>query len=142
MSLIPFKSDAEAFKDVPDIWSTCQEFLDLKGGDSEEHAILLCCYFMYIDKALKKDNFRNYLIVGKGVPEGDTVYVLRKNTANDDIEIWNACAGDPYFFKRVETYNQCCCLKLGKQSQIDIEVSDTICPLKEVSKFFLFVLTF
>jgi hypothetical protein len=31
--------------DMPDIWCTAQEFLDLQQGDSEEHAVLLANYF-------------------------------------------------------------------------------------------------
>lgn len=32
VSLIPFKSDSDHFNDLPDIWSTCQQFLDLRAG--------------------------------------------------------------------------------------------------------------
>lgn len=35
---------------MPDLACTSQEFLDLGMGDSEEHAILLCNYFNFIDK--------------------------------------------------------------------------------------------
>lgn len=50
VSLIPFIDDAQLFKDMPDLTCTCQEFLDLGAGDDEEHAILLCNYFNFIDK--------------------------------------------------------------------------------------------
>lgn len=66
VSLIPFKNDSLHFKDIPDIWSTCQEFLDVKAGDYEEHAILLCNYFMYIDEKLNKSHMKNYILLGKG----------------------------------------------------------------------------
>jgi coiled-coil and C2 domain-containing protein 2A len=35
---------------MPDLYCTSQEFLDLGAGGYEEHAILLCNYFNYIDK--------------------------------------------------------------------------------------------
>ena len=50
VSMIPFKDDLSLFKDMPDVFCTCQEFLDLGGGDYEEHAILLANYFSYIDE--------------------------------------------------------------------------------------------
>lgn len=45
VSMIPFKDDLSMFENLPDIYSTCQEFLDLGAGDYEEHAILLANYF-------------------------------------------------------------------------------------------------
>ena len=67
VSLVPFKNDSETFKDLPDIFCTSQQFLDLKGGDFEEHSILLCNYFTYLDIHFKKSDYiKNYLIFGKG----------------------------------------------------------------------------
>lgn len=45
VSMIPFINDLKHFKDLPDMYTNCQEFLDLGGGDSEEHAILLANFF-------------------------------------------------------------------------------------------------
>lgn len=50
VSLIPFIEDNKVYQDMPDLFCTSQEFLDLGAGDYEEHAILLCNYFNYIDK--------------------------------------------------------------------------------------------
>lgn len=49
VSLIPFKEDLKKFEDMADLYCTNQQFLDLGEGDFEEHAILLCNYFNYID---------------------------------------------------------------------------------------------
>ena len=51
ISMIPYVADMNMFNvsDMPDMFCTSQEFLDLGGGDHEEHAILLCNYFKYID---------------------------------------------------------------------------------------------
>ena len=54
MALIPYVDDTELFRDMPDLTCDCQEFLDLGMGDDEEHAILLCNYFNYIDRALNR----------------------------------------------------------------------------------------
>lgn len=45
VSMIPFLEDLKLFKDLPDMYATCQQFLDLGGGDHEEHAILLANFF-------------------------------------------------------------------------------------------------
>lgn len=47
--MIPFIEDLRLFQDMPDLFSTTQEFFDLGGGDYEEHAFLLANYFMFID---------------------------------------------------------------------------------------------
>jgi coiled-coil and C2 domain-containing protein 2A len=50
VSLIPLIEDNQAFLGtMPDLWCTSQEFLDLGAGDVEEHAVLLCNYFNFID---------------------------------------------------------------------------------------------
>ncbi len=49
VSLIPFAEDNQSFN-VSEIFCNSQEFLDLGMGDYEEHAILLCNYFNYIDR--------------------------------------------------------------------------------------------
>lgn len=73
VSLIPFKNDTEAFNDLPDIYCSAQEFVDLRSGDFEEHAILLCCFFMYIDQQVyKREDIKNYVVMGRGLPEGKT----------------------------------------------------------------------
>ena len=50
VSLIPFVVDATVFEGRTKVWSDSQEFLDVPAGDVEEHAILLCNYFLYLGK--------------------------------------------------------------------------------------------
>ena len=38
-------------------------------GDEEEHAVLLCNYFLHL-------GLRAYLLMGNAIPEGATAYVL------------------------------------------------------------------
>ena len=77
------------FKDLPDLFTTCQQFLDLGGGDYEEHAILLANFFNYVDNhkreayvnqgiLTKSKEFKSFIVLGEAMPEGHTVYVLRK----------------------------------------------------------------
>lgn len=48
VSLIPCTSEWIAFRRRQDVWPTCREFLDICTGDHEEHALLLCNYFLYM----------------------------------------------------------------------------------------------
>lgn len=50
VSMVPFVDDLAMFQNMLDMYSTCQELLDLGAGDYEEHAILLANYFQYIDE--------------------------------------------------------------------------------------------
>ncbi|XP_037084819.1 coiled-coil and C2 domain-containing protein 2A-like [Pollicipes pollicipes] len=84
VSLIPNISDVNFFSGMYDLWTTCQEFLDMQAGDEEEHAILLCNFFLYLGK-------RAYLVLGSGIPEGQTAYVLTDEAT--DRFLWNPCSG-------------------------------------------------
>ena len=87
VSLIPFFGDwmmADEDSDGGgaglDVCCTTDEFLELGGGDWEEHAILLCNYF-------KSAGLNAWVILGQGVPEGDTVYVLTKEGDESSREV-------------------------------------------------------
>ena len=47
VSMIPYLADVQMFKnmELSDMYTNCQEFLDIGGGDYEEHAILLANFF-------------------------------------------------------------------------------------------------
>jgi|TARA_B100000780_G_scaffold274405_1_gene239374 coiled-coil and C2 domain-containing protein 2A len=94
VSLIPFMEDWQLFVGSEDMWSYSSQFLELCAGDWEEHAILLRNYFAYIDGR----QFDNYIVFGHGLPEGDTVYVMRRPTdeIDNEIELWNASTGVAY----------------------------------------------
>lgn len=92
VSLIPFLADWETFVGDTDLWCTSQEFLDLGYGDWEEHAVLLANYFAW----LSNDTWETMLLLGQAVPEGDTVYVVRRFNATGKIDIWNAAKGHVY----------------------------------------------
>lgn len=66
--------------------------MDIRGGDYEEHAAMLCNFFIYIDKKLKREHYRSFVLLGHAVPEGETFYVVRLNEEKGKqncVEIWN-----------------------------------------------------
>uniref|UniRef100_A0A8D2MIZ9 Coiled-coil and C2 domain containing 2A n=1 Tax=Zonotrichia albicollis TaxID=44394 RepID=A0A8D2MIZ9_ZONAL len=62
VALIPFLPDIVSFAGICDLWSTSDQFLYLLAGDEEEHAVLLCNYFLGMGK-------KAWLIIGNAIPE-------------------------------------------------------------------------
>uniref|UniRef100_A0A3Q2QNJ9 Coiled-coil and C2 domain containing 2A n=1 Tax=Fundulus heteroclitus TaxID=8078 RepID=A0A3Q2QNJ9_FUNHE len=88
VSLIPSLPDQVSFSGTCDLWSTCDQFLTLLAGDEEEHAVLLCNYFLFLGK-------RAWLVIGTAIPEqGTTVYVLTHEQSG--YFIWNPSSGQFY----------------------------------------------
>ncbi|XP_077156995.1 coiled-coil and C2 domain-containing protein 2A isoform X2 [Paroedura picta] len=87
VALIPFLPDSVSFAGICDLWSTSDQFLDLLAGDEEEHAVLLCNYFLALGK-------KSWLLVGNAVPEGVTAYVL--TWEQNHYVIWNPRNGHYY----------------------------------------------
>eukprot|EP00112_Aurelia_sp_Birch-Aquarium-sp1_P013608 Seg2891.1 transcript_id=Seg2891.1/GoldUCD/mRNA.D3Y31 product="Coiled-coil and C2 domain-containing protein 2A" protein_id=Seg2891.1/GoldUCD/D3Y31 len=87
VSLIPYIPDSVQFPDLCDIWTTSEQFLSMLAGDEEEHAILLCNYFLSLGK-------KAWVVLGNGIPEGSTAYVLSLDGAT--YQLWNASTGECY----------------------------------------------
>uniref|UniRef100_A0A8D3CBT6 C2 domain-containing protein n=1 Tax=Scophthalmus maximus TaxID=52904 RepID=A0A8D3CBT6_SCOMX len=83
VSLIPSLPDRVCFL----VSATCGQFLTLLAGDEEEHAVLLCNYFMSMGK-------KAWLIIGTAIPEGPTAYVLTFEQSR--YLIWNPSSGQYY----------------------------------------------
>jgi hypothetical protein len=130
VSLIPHIEDNQAFKDLPDVWTTAQELLDFTAGDYEEHAILLCNYMKYLDQS--KPQIKTYIALGKGVPEGNTVYVVRRDTQTNNVELWNACTGEGYSLEQQPYGMKFCCIPVTSGSRTMTQSLDNFCPLKSV----------
>jgi hypothetical protein len=109
VSLIPLKGESDLFRDMPEVFMTCQQFIDMRAGDFEEHAILLCNYFMHIDRVNANVEVEHCVIMGRGVPEGKTYYVLRREKNKDVNEIWNPVTGDAYTFFREKLVTKILC---------------------------------
>ncbi|XP_068449249.1 coiled-coil and C2 domain-containing protein 2A-like isoform X1 [Clinocottus analis] len=84
VSLIPSLPDRISLSGHCDLWSTCDQFLTLLAGDEEEHAVLLCNYFLSMGK-------RAWLTIGTAIPEGPTAYVLTFEQGR--YLIWNPSSG-------------------------------------------------
>ncbi|KAM8887666.1 coiled-coil and C2 domain-containing protein 2A isoform 1-T1 [Synchiropus picturatus] len=93
VSLIPSLPDRVSFSGACDLWSTCDQFLTLLAGDEEEHAVLLCNYFLSMGK-------RAWLIIGTAIPEGPTAYVLTYEQSR--YLIWNPSSGQ--FYGQYDTF--------------------------------------
>lgn len=134
VSLIPLVEDNQAFQgQLPDLWCTSQEFLDLGAGDVEEHAILLCNYFNYIDKSQNRVNIESYLALGLGYPEGKTAYVLRRDKSTNFVELWNPLRGEAYNFERQPVIEELLgCIPLSTGYKLNKRMNDAICQLKSI----------
>uniref|UniRef100_A0A673T361 Coiled-coil and C2 domain containing 2A n=1 Tax=Suricata suricatta TaxID=37032 RepID=A0A673T361_SURSU len=93
VSLIPFLPDTVSFAGICGLWCTSDQFLDLLAGDEEEHAVLLCNYFLFLGK-------KAWLVVGSAIPEGPTAYVLTREQSH--YLIWNPCSG--HFYGQFDTF--------------------------------------
>ncbi|XP_039554658.1 coiled-coil and C2 domain-containing protein 2A isoform X2 [Passer montanus] len=93
VALIPFLPDSVSFAGICDLWSTSDQFLYLLAGDEEEHAVLLCNYFLGMGK-------KAWLIIGNAVPEGPTAYVL--TLEQSQYVIWNPSTG--CFYGQYDTF--------------------------------------
>ena len=70
-------------------------------GSEIEHAMLLCNFFTTIGK-------KAFLVLGQGVPEGDTAYVLTVEESGEQDRLWNPMTAESF------------------------SISETFCPLESV----------
>ena len=133
VSLISFVEDCQSFdnEEMPDCWCTDEQFLTLGFGDYEEHAILLCNYFNYIDRLQKRD-CSSYIVLGKGYPEGMTTYVIRVSNTTLDVEFWNAKKGECFYFDKRYRDNKFLCFRVSRSFTSTKNSSNNICSLKEI----------
>ena len=128
VSMIPFMKDSHSFIGEADLWCTCAQFWEIGAGDEEEHAVMLYNYLYYLSivngdnknmqppavKGKKKpppgypsdEAVRNeclYLVLGRAIPEGDTVYILMRDTRRkshgygpESFLVINPCNGHVY----------------------------------------------
>lgn len=127
VSMIPNANDSDTFVGAANaklnLWTSSDQFIQLRSGDHEEHAILLCNYFLSLAEV------EAWVVLGTGLPDGELVYVLSKHTeestdtSNDDEQgntsrgttiwlYWDPLSGKPY------------------------KMSDTLCPLQQVFAIF------
>jgi coiled-coil and C2 domain-containing protein 2A len=81
-----------------------QQVLRLLSGDSEDHAVLLCCFLMHLGK-------KAWLLLGVGIPHGPTAYVLTREEEQHNLSsywLWDPASGQKY------------------------SIQDSFCPLQKV----------
>ena len=88
VSLIPYTPSNAYFPGLGDIWPDSDKFMQMMLGTEAEHAILLTNYFTGMNKTA-------YMVLGHGVPEGKTAYVLTFEE-NGEHWLWNAVTGEHY----------------------------------------------
>ena len=140
VSLIPFIEENQTWdyaEEMPDCWTTDNQFLDLGFGDYEEHAILLCNYFNYIDQK-QKTGCVSYLCLGDAHPEGSTVYVIRLTPDFKEVEFWNAKSGECFYFEKTLVETKFLCIPMSSQYKNSKTNSNKICPLKSVGAIVTF----
>uniref|UniRef100_A0A8C8U5P2 Coiled-coil and C2 domain containing 2B n=1 Tax=Peromyscus maniculatus bairdii TaxID=230844 RepID=A0A8C8U5P2_PERMB len=84
VSLIPFTTETLDENDGFDIWMTSECCISLAIGNKEEHAILLCNFFLYFGK-------KALVLLGTSVLEGHVAYVLTQETG--ESLLWNPSTG-------------------------------------------------
>uniref|UniRef100_A0A8C2MAP8 Coiled-coil and C2 domain containing 2B n=1 Tax=Cricetulus griseus TaxID=10029 RepID=A0A8C2MAP8_CRIGR len=87
VSLIPFTTETLDENDGFDIWMTSECCISLAIGNKEEHAILLCNFFLYFGK-------KALVLLGTSVLEGHVAYVLTQETG--ESLLWNPSTGQCY----------------------------------------------
>lgn len=115
----------------------------MRAGDYEEHAILLCNYFMYADKEFGNDFIECFLVYGFTIPEGNNVYVGRKHKVEHTLELWDPINGDCYYFAKEWNTTPFLCFNFKTGLKVEsgcnffarfkILAMDQLCPMKEVS---------
>ena len=126
--MVPYIEDLRLFQDMPDLYTTTQEFFDLGGGDYEEHAILLANYFAYVDNEQQRES-KVFLVMGCGLPNGQMVYVMRKTTlAEKSFELWDPLTATCYFFESVNIGG----LFNRNASRLETRLLDPVCPLQQI----------
>jgi coiled-coil and C2 domain-containing protein 2A len=134
VSLIPWVGDSHLFKDMPDLTCLSQEFLDLGMGDSEEHAILLCNMFNYIDRQSgaqepgdEEGGRHSYIVYGQAIPDGDCWYVARRD-AKSYVELWDPRTAECYVFAQSAAGGR----RGANAAGTGKRPHDPLCPLKKI----------
>uniref|UniRef100_A0A2I3RR40 Coiled-coil and C2 domain containing 2B n=1 Tax=Pan troglodytes TaxID=9598 RepID=A0A2I3RR40_PANTR len=87
VSLIPFVPNTPDENDGSDIWMTSEHCISLAIGNKEEHAILLCNFFLYFGK-------KALVLLGTSALEGHVAYVVTQET--NEYLLWNPSTGQCY----------------------------------------------
>uniref|UniRef100_A0A6I8PRH2 Coiled-coil and C2 domain containing 2B n=1 Tax=Ornithorhynchus anatinus TaxID=9258 RepID=A0A6I8PRH2_ORNAN len=87
VSLIPCTADPSEGNGSLEIWMTSEHCISMAIGNKEEHAVLLCNYFLYLKK-------KAWVLLGTSVLEGQVAYVITQES--DEYLLWNPLTGRCY----------------------------------------------
>ncbi|XP_046670021.1 coiled-coil and C2 domain-containing protein 2A isoform X2 [Homalodisca vitripennis] len=88
VSKIPMVPGSMLFPGLFDVWLTAQQVLTLLSGDSEDHAVLLCCYLLHL-------GLKAWLLLGSGVPHGPMALVLTRDISGT-ATLWDPATGQQF----------------------------------------------
>ncbi|OXB82886.1 UNVERIFIED_CONTAM: hypothetical protein H355_003328 [Colinus virginianus] len=135
VALIPFLPDTVSFAGICDLWCTSDQFLDLLAGDEEEHAVLLCNYFLGMGK-------KAWLIIGNAIPEGQTAYVLTLEQSQHVI--WNPSTG--CFYRQYDTFcplqSVYCLISCDNPEELVYQHSDKAAAVELQGRAYLIVMLY
>lgn len=129
VSLIPRRHNCRLLEGTEEFHMSCHEFLNVKMG--EDHAILLCNYFNFVDRAEGRRDVESMLLVCKAFPYGKCLFVLRRDRTTRHCEVWDPFRGECYYFPAKEYDTFCCFIRYEKQAEG--ERSRDACPIIELS---------
>ena len=98
VQMIPFVADSLIFPGLCDIWSRCDQFLQILAGDEEEHSVLLVNFFLGLGK-------KAWLLIGHSKLTGTSCFPLTRE--GDAYMIW--FQGQPYKAKEPHNPIHCVC---------------------------------
>ncbi|XP_039285751.1 coiled-coil and C2 domain-containing protein 2A-like isoform X2 [Nilaparvata lugens] len=96
VSKIPSTPGSILFPGLFDIWLTADQVLKVLQGDSDDLAILLCCFFLRL-------GLRAWLVLGVGIPHGRSSFVLTQRgggvegeSGGDQWHVWDPTTGQKF----------------------------------------------
>lgn len=133
VAMIPEKLDTATFVGFCNLWATSAQFLQLLGGDDEEHAILLCNFFLSLPSIKEA-----YVVLGRGIPRGNCIFVLSKHhgvfgsfDGDDDAALPDGLSADDGIREADEHT-----LLWDPMTGDHYSVKDTLCPLQHLDCIF------
>lgn len=90
VSQVPYLPSNAMFPGLGDIWPTSDEVLQMMAGSEAEHAVLLVNYLLGLGVGTA------YLVLGRGVPEGRTAYVLSVEANSGQYRLWNPVTSEAF----------------------------------------------
>ncbi|XP_066996187.2 coiled-coil and C2 domain-containing protein 2A [Anabrus simplex] len=117
VSMIPMVSGSVLFPGLFDVWLSSDQVLNLLSGDSEDHAVLLCCYLLHQGR-------HAWLLLGAGIPHGPSAYVLEQDNGHR-FWLWDPASGQRYDVRdNLSPLQKVYCLINNKNIWLNIQIEE------------------